>query len=120
MAGNSVSGNVKVRDISRRQEVSVKYLEQVIAALSKEGFVTGERGPQGGYRLRIDPAEVTAGDVVRAMDGPSCTEGDAKPYSEIWSRIGTAVDAVLDDYTIADLAEKEAEIRTSKGPEYLI
>lgn len=122
MTAYSDAGNVKVKDISRRQGISVKYLEQIVAVLSKEGFVAGERGPQGGYRLCVDPHQTTAGDVIRAVDGPVITEPEGTPSStdDIWRRIGMSANAILDDYTLADLAESELRIQAGKGPEYLI
>lgn len=60
---------ISLKDISARQEISVKYLEQVIALLNKAGFLQSMRGNNGGYRLTKKPSEYTAGDILRAAEG---------------------------------------------------
>lgn len=126
-------GNVKIKDISKRQDISVKYLEQIITTLSKAGYVRGERGPQGGYRLGMDPKDITAGMIVRLMEGGTapapCAKGEDCPRasecvtSDLWKRISAAVDEILDSTTIADLAEnarKQNLVTIVDSPEYFI
>lgn len=133
LATYEADGNVKIKDISRRQDISVKYLEQIITALNKAGFVKGERGPQGGYRLGMRPDKITAGMIVRLMEGngsASAQEGRAEcPWIAkcvdmgLWSKIDEAVDAILDGTTIADLidlARREKLMDLLDGPEYFI
>ena len=60
---------VKVKQIADRQELSEKYLEQIIAILNKAGFVKSVRGAQGGYRLTKDPSEYTVGEILRLTEG---------------------------------------------------
>ena len=60
---------VRIKDIARRQEVSEKYLEQIIAILNKAGFVRSIRGPKGGYTLSKKPEEYTAGMILRLTEG---------------------------------------------------
>lgn len=59
--------NISLRDVARRQGVSMKYLEQIVRQLVKSGFVRSERGPQGGYKLKRPPHEYSIGDVLHAM-----------------------------------------------------
>ena len=55
LAAYGTDGNVKIKDMSRRQDISAKYLEQIMTVLNKAGLVKGERGPQGGYRKADGP-----------------------------------------------------------------
>ena len=60
---------IRIRDIAARQQISEKYLEQIIAILNKAGYVKSVRGPQGGYHLMKDPAQYTAGMILRLTEG---------------------------------------------------
>ena len=55
--------DIALKDISERQNISVKYLEQIVSVLGKAGMLKSVRGPQGGYKLAKDPSEYTAGDI---------------------------------------------------------
>lgn len=124
-------GNVKIKDISARQNISVKYIEQIVVTLNKLGIVKGERGPNGGYTVNGDPSKITAGDVLRLIDGPSCPAPcnpangpicpmiNTCPTEEIWRRIGEAADAILDEYTLSDLAKKQASVITIDDGYYI-
>ncbi len=61
---------VTLMDIAKRQEISEKYLESIIAVLSKNGLLLSVRGKGGGYKLSKDPSEYTAGDILRLTEGP--------------------------------------------------
>ena len=60
---------ISLKDISERQGVTVKYLEQIVTALTRSGLVRSQRGNNGGYRLARRPSEYTAGDILRVMEG---------------------------------------------------
>ncbi len=60
---------IALKDISERQNISVKYLEQIVSVLGKAGMLKSVRGPQGGYKLAKDPSEYTAGDILRITEG---------------------------------------------------
>ena len=62
-------GPVRVKDIAKRQGISIKYMEQIITILSRAGFVRSTRGPQGGYRLAKAPEEYTVGMILRLTEG---------------------------------------------------
>jgi len=70
----------EIKDISRRQKISQRYLEQIFNKLLKEGLLKSRRGPRGGYMLSRDPAEISVGDVITAAQGPvvpvSCLSDD--------------------------------------------
>src|SRR5689334_15095774 len=63
-------GPIQIHDIAERQAIPVKFLEQILLALKRFGFVQSRKGPGGGYALAKPPETITLGAVVRAMDGP--------------------------------------------------
>ena len=67
---------VSLKEISERQNLSLKYLEQIVTPLARVGLVKSERGSQGGYRLTKAPADYTAGEILRAIEG-SVAQADA-------------------------------------------
>ena len=67
IAYNSTGAPVQVKDIAERQQIPIKYLEQIFHKLKKAAFIKSERGPGGGYRLTKDPSEITVGDIIRAV-----------------------------------------------------
>lgn len=108
---------VRIKDISSRQEISDKYLEQIISILNKAGFVRSIRGPQGGYLLTHKPEEYTVGMILRLTEGSmapvACLEGEENTCNRsencvtlrVWERLKDAIDGVLDHITLADLLE---------------
>ena len=103
-----------VKEISARQNISEKYLEQIIMPLARAGIVKSVRGVKGGYVLGRPAKEITAGDVLRAAEGSiapveCCSAGcehaeDCVPFG-LYKRIQDAVDAVVDSTTLADMLE---------------
>ena len=73
---------VRLVDAAKRQEISVKYLEQIVGTLTRAGYLKSIRGPQGGYRLVKEPSQITAGEILRVMEGRlapvECLEPGAK------------------------------------------
>lgn len=119
---------VRIRDVAQRQEISDKYLEQIVSVLNKAGYVRSVRGPQGGYRLVKKPEEYTAGMILRLTEGSlapvSCLEFEDNDCSrqddcvtlELWRRLDTAIKGVVDQVTLADLMEWQSR----KGSSYSI
>ncbi|KXH87571.1 Rrf2 family transcriptional regulator [Sporosarcina sp. HYO08] len=102
-------GPIPLRKIAEDHDLSEAYLEQLIPPLRNSGIVKSVRGAYGGYMLTKTPAEITAGDVIRVLEGPiqlveGLEESDV-PQRELWKRMGDAVRAVLDTTTIDDLIE---------------
>jgi len=109
---------IKVKDIAARQDISEKYLEQIIAILNKAGYVNSVRGAQGGYRLARSPRDYTVGMVLRLTEGsmapvacleegaPECERRDTCETLEVWKELNDAVNQVIDNITIADLVER--------------
>lgn len=119
LAMNDTEQYVTIKSISERQEISSKYLEQIISVLSRAGFVKSIRGSRGGYKLAHPPQEYTLGQILRLIEGSlvpvSCMEDEPNmcPRHErcatldIWKQIDDAVSNILDSNTLADLMEKE-------------
>ena len=107
-------GPVQVSAISKRQDISVKYLEQLIRPLKKANLVTSVRGPKGGHLLIKKPEEITLGQVVRLFEGQSdlvecisnpdtCSMSDDCRVRLAWKEATRVLYEKLDATTIADL-----------------
>lgn len=112
---------IKLRDIASRQDISEKYMEQIVAVLNKAGYVRSTRGAQGGYQLVRAPKEYTVGMILRLTEGSlapvECLAENALPCEregkcatvEVYRRIYEAVNSVIDTTTIQDLLDIEYE-----------
>ena len=112
-------GFVPLKEVAARQEISLKYLEQIVGLLSKAGLLRSGRGPQGGYMLTKAPEEYTVGSILRLTEGElapvACLEGVANPCEhcnecatlDFWTGLYNAVNAYIDRYTLADLVASE-------------
>ena len=117
IAANDSEKPVSIKEVAKRQDISDKYLEQIISVLNSAGFVRSIRGPQGGYVLRKKPEEYTAGMILRLTEGTlspvACVEEDAMPCErmdccatfELWKRLNKAINDVVEQVTLADLVE---------------
>jgi Rrf2 family cysteine metabolism transcriptional repressor len=101
-------GPISLKTIAQANELSEHYLEQLISPLRNAGLVKSIRGAYGGYILADVPTNITAGDVIRVLEGPiTPVEGieDEEPAKrELWIRIRDAIKDVLDNTTLEDLA----------------
>ncbi len=108
------SGPVTIKAISKEQEVSVAYLEQILNKLRKAGLIVSVKGPGGGYVLSRDPEKISIGVILRELEGPvaitSCldpTEGcmrvDGCVTHLLWKALGENIKAFLDNMTLRDL-----------------
>lgn len=109
---------IRAKDIAGRQGISEKYLEQIIAALNRAGYVKSVRGAQGGYRIAKDPGEYTVGMILRLTEGdmapvacleagaPECGRRDTCEALDVWKELYAAVNRVIDNVTVADLVER--------------
>ncbi|HZG72259.1 MAG TPA: Rrf2 family transcriptional regulator [Chondromyces sp.] len=101
-------GPTSLRSIAQTHDLSEHYLEQLVAPLRNAGLVRSIRGAYGGYVLGREPQQITAGDIIRVLEGPiTPVEGieDEEPAKrELWIRIRDAIKDVLDNTTVEDLA----------------
>lgn len=121
IAMNDKGQPVRIKDIAARQNISNKYLEQIISILNKAGYVRSIRGPQGGYRLTGKPEEYTAGMILRLTEGSlapvhcleneinECPRQDICGTLELWNRLDAAVKGVVDTVTLEDLISWQRE-----------
>lgn len=119
---------VSIKDIAKRQQISEKYLEQIISILNKAGYVRSIRGSQGGYLLKKKPEEYTVGMILRLTEGDlapvscvseenyECDKRDTCVTIKVWQRINDAVNNVVDNITLEDLLEWQTE----KSDQYVI
>lgn len=115
IALNDAEAPVRIKDIAERQQISDKYLEQIVSSLNKAGFVKSLRGPQGGYRLTKKPEEYTVGMILRLIEGSlapvaclddevnNCKRADRCPTLILWEKLYEAISGVVDNITLADL-----------------
>ena len=122
LALNNTGEPVRLKDVAKRQEISEKYLEQIISILNKAGFVKSVRGPAGGYSLKRKPEEYTVGMILRltegslAPDGADCGREDQCVTVMLWKKLNDAINSVVDNITLADLVEWQMQ----KSNEYVI
>ena len=117
LAEHSGEGLIPMKDVAGRQNISLKYLEKILPALSKNGFVECRHGTGGGYKLAVSPRDCRVGDVLRL------TEGDLAPVSclcsgaecansprcrtyPMWEKFGRMINDFFDGITIADLMQQ--------------
>ena len=129
-------GPQPLSEVARHEALPATYLEQLVGKLRKVGLLTSRQGAHGGYELSRAPAEITVGEVMRALEGPispmiCATEGEVEElcYRQyfcsaniVWARVRDSVAQALDSLTLADLIPPKAPIPTfadSDAPIYL-
>jgi Rrf2 family protein len=114
LARHNNQGPVQIGEISKRQDISVKYLEQLIRPLKQANLVESVRGPKGGHMLAKSPADITLGQIVRLFEGQSdlvecvsnpekCNMADDCQVRLAWRDATRVLYEKLDNTTIADL-----------------
>lgn len=111
LASKFGEGPTSLKSIAAKNQLSEHYLEQLIAPLRNAGLVKSVRGAYGGYILFSDPSTITAGDVIRVLEGPispvDFTEEDDPAKRDLWLRIRDGIANALDSTTLADLISFE-------------
>ncbi len=100
-------GPISLKSIAEKHQLSEHYLEQLVAPLRNAGLVKSIRGAYGGYILNKEPDMITAGEVIRVLEGPispvDFTEEDDPAKRDLWIRIRDSIASVLDSTTLANL-----------------
>jgi Rrf2 family transcriptional regulator, cysteine metabolism repressor len=111
-------GPEPLAEIAKAENLPLPYLEQLVSRLRRAGLVSSTRGAHGGYELARPPAEITMGDVLRALEGPiapmicasddpehatSCDRSSHCTVNILWVRVRDAIAGTLDGMTLADL-----------------
>ena len=121
LAQNGQGKCVSLHDISTRQEISTKYLEQIVSALTKAGLIRSIRGAQGGYTLIKEPNQYTAGDILRAVEGNlscvACLETEDNLCSrkencqtlDFYKGLNKVINDYVDGVTLQDFMEHHSE-----------
>ncbi|WFR55034.1 RrF2 family transcriptional regulator [Anaerocolumna sp. AGMB13025] len=129
LAMNGKKEAVALSGIAERQDISISYLEQLIAKLKKAGIVNSIRGAQGGYILAKKPEEISVGDILRALEGDlnpvdcaeilgkgtSCTGADLCVTKYVWMRISDSINNTVDTMLLSELIEESEKIRIEHG-----
>lgn len=112
LAMNENNGYISLKDIAKRQEISMKYLEQIVSVLNKAGLVDALRGNNGGYKLNRKPSEYKVGEILRMSEGDltpvyciheNCSrKKNCKSYS-FWKGLDKTITDYVDSKTLEDL-----------------
>ncbi len=116
IAYNAAGKPVQAAEITHRQGIPRRYLEQVLQALVRDGILAGQRGPKGGYRLARERRRISVGDIVRVVrrietSSDPVTEAPASPLGHrvvrpLWLELQADIMATLDKTTIEDLCQR--------------
>ncbi len=110
--------NIPLKDIAKRQEISEKYLESIMVTMSKTGIIKGLRGKGGGYKLALDPMDITVGRILKVtekslapvscleMQPNLCKRSPACKTVRVWQEMYRVVDEYIESVTIADLVDE--------------
>lgn len=117
---------VSIQSIAARQNISERYLEQLMASLKKAGLVISIRGANGGYQLARDASDISVGDVLRALEGDlravicsgedgtgkntACENADLCVTKIVWQRINDSITQAVDTMYLSELMEKSRQI----------
>lgn len=115
-------GIVRIHDIAKRQDIPLKYLEQILLALKGAGYVKSQRGAKGGYSLAKDPKDIKLGEIIRLMEGPiapitcvskscyqRCSEEAICVFRPVFEHIRMTLEEVVDKTSFADMCIKYEE-----------
>ena len=120
IAMNQSENPIPLKEIAERQDISVKYLEQIVIILSRAGFLKSIRGAQGGYKLVNSPDFYTVGMILRLTEGSlapvSCLDDEINKCPRasdcqtlfVWEKIYKAVNDIIDNITVQDIIENKS------------
>ncbi len=115
LAQHTQNTAIPLKEISERQGITLKYMEQIMPLLTKAGYVRGFRGNNGGYLLSRDPKDYRIGDILRTVEGPlapiacledvpnRCERQDTCTTLKFWEGLYQSINDYVDGVTLADL-----------------
>ena len=106
---------LKRETLAAQEDIPAKFLDDILRALRNAGLVRSHRGPDGGWTLARDPADITVADIIRALEGPLASvrgirpnelpdHGVPEPFVSLWVSVRAALRSVLEEVSAADLA----------------
>ncbi|MEE0958023.1 MAG: RrF2 family transcriptional regulator [Ruminococcus sp.] len=125
LAEHKDDGYIALKDIAARQNISKKYLEQIIPVLNKSDVLSSNRGYQGGYKLAKSPDQYTVGDILRLTEGSlapvACLDHDPIECERaaecitlpVWRGLYNAITGYLDGITLQDILDNQNEMYTN-------
>ncbi len=121
LAEHNTGEYIALKDIAARQEISKKYLEQIIPLLNQSGLLQRSRGYQGGYRLAKSPDQYTVGEILHVTEGNlapvacleqnpnGCQRSEQCMTLSVWKGLQQVIETYLDGITLQDLLERQRE-----------
>jgi Rrf2 family protein len=119
LAEHNTGEFIPLMDIAKRQEISEKYLESIVAVLSKNNFLISLRGKGGGYKLAKAPEQYTIGSILKLTENSlapvaclenkpnGCVRATECPTLKMWEGLEKVIDEYLESYTVADLVQED-------------
>jgi Rrf2 family cysteine metabolism transcriptional repressor len=131
LACNYGKGPIELKEIAKRETISLKYLEQVIVPLRMAGLVKSVRGSKGGYSLAKPPSEIFLNDLVEILDGPpnlieclndprSCQKASSCVTRDIWEEVSEAIHRIFHSITLEEMVNRRREKEALIPPMYQI
>lgn len=132
LALNASDGLENIRNIAARRAISENYLEQIFLSLRKNGIVESIRGPQGGYKLAKAASQITASEILHAVEGQmapvycleehgeACEKEGFCAAQKVWGKLMNEMEFVLKGVTLAQLVQKTREAQTKNGLDFSI
>ena len=131
LASHYGEGPIELKEIAKRENISLKYLEQVINPLRADGLVKAIRGAKGGYSLAKPPAEICLYDVIETLEGPlnlleclqdakACQKVSSCVTREIWKEVSDAISKIFNSVTLEDMVNRKREKEKGNFPTYQI
>ncbi len=120
LASHYGEGPIELKEIARKEDISIKYLEQVIIPLRTTGLVKAVRGSKGGYSLAKPPSEILLNDLVETLEGPlelieclrnpaACKRAQACVTRDIWGDVQEAIRKIFCSVSLQDLLNRRSE-----------
>ncbi len=131
LASHYGEGPIELKEIAKKENISLKYLEQVINPLRAEGLVKAVRGAKGGYSLAKPPSEICLYDVIETLEGPlnlldclqdtkACQKASSCVTREIWKQVSDAMSKIFYSVTLEDMVNRKREMGKTNFPMYQI
>lgn len=122
LAKNDSGKYITLKEVSKRQDISIKYLEQITTQLCKVGYLNSVRGPKGGYKIAKDPKDYTVGDILRVTEGSlapiACLDNNPNTCERcgscstlpFWEGLYKTINNYVDSYTLKDLIKTDETV----------